>query len=79
MIDQQSVETGGVVVAKAAQYGGAAGALIFGLSPGEWQAIGVIGGLLVGLGGFLLAWYYKAQHLKVAKERAFAWTPLSDE
>lgn len=38
-------------------YGGSGTALIFGLSPGEWQAIGVIGGLFIGVAGFAFnAW-----------------------
>lgn len=38
-------------------YGGSGTALVFGLSAGEWQAIGVMGGLLIGFAGFAFnAW-----------------------
>lgn len=40
-----------------AGYGGSVSAFVFGLTPGEWQAIGVIGGLLIGAAGFAFnAW-----------------------
>lgn len=44
-------------VSAAVGYSGSGTALFFGLSPGEWQAIGVMGGLLIGLAGFAFnAW-----------------------
>lgn len=39
-------------VSAAVGYGGAGTSLIFGLTAGQWQAIGVIGGLLIALAGF---------------------------
>jgi hypothetical protein len=82
MIDQQTAETGTAIGAKTAliaQYGGSASAAIFGLTATEWQVVGVIGGLVIATVGFFVSWFYKAQHLKVAREKAFEWTPLSDE
>jgi hypothetical protein len=44
-------------VSAVAGYGGSGTAFVFGLSPGEWQALGVIGGLLIGVAGFAFnAW-----------------------
>lgn len=41
----------------AATYGGSGTAIMFGLTPGEWQVLGVIGGLLIGAAGFAFnAW-----------------------
>ena len=34
--------------------GGSGVAMFFGLTPGEWQAVGVIGGLLIGLIGLAI-------------------------
>jgi hypothetical protein len=43
--------------ASAATYGGSGTAMYFGLSPGEWQVVGVVGGLLIGAAGFAFnAW-----------------------
>lgn len=53
----------------AVAYGGGGAAMYFGLTAGEWQVIGVLGGLLVGLAGFVTNLYYKHQHLKLARER----------
>jgi hypothetical protein len=46
-------------VAQTAMYGGGGTAVIFGLSPGQWQALGVMVGIVVGVGGLALTWYYK--------------------
>jgi hypothetical protein len=32
--------------------------LVFGLTPGEWSVLGVIGGLLIGVAGYLTNLYY---------------------
>lgn len=53
----------------AVAYGGGGTAVYFGLSSGEWQAIGVIGGILIGVVGYLTNVYFKHQHLKIARER----------
>lgn len=34
-----------------ATYGGGGAAVYFGFTPGEWQVIGIVGGLLIGLAG----------------------------
>lgn len=52
--------------ATAATYGGAGGAVVFGLTPSEWSVIGVIGGLLIALAGYLTNTWFKQQHLKIA-------------
>ena len=54
-------------VANTATYGGSASAVVFGLTPGEWQVLGIIGGLLTAVAGFLLTWWYKHQHLQIAR------------
>ena len=57
-------------LANTAQYGGSSGAVYFGLSSGEWQIIGVVGGLVIAAFGFAINWYYKAQHLRLARKNA---------
>lgn len=38
-------------------YGGSVTAFVFGLTPGDWQVVGVIGGLVLGVAGFAFnAW-----------------------
>lgn len=47
----------GEKVSAAVGYSGSGTAVVFGLSPGEWQVLGVIGGLLIGAAGFAFnAW-----------------------
>jgi cytochrome c biogenesis protein CcdA len=62
--------------ASAATYGGASASIYFGFSPGEWQIIGIVGGLLIGLLGWatnaVLNYHFKNQHLKLAQSRAAA-------
>lgn len=41
-----------------------------GLTPGEWQIAGIVGGLLVGLIGVLLNLIFKVLHYQLAKQRA---------
>jgi uncharacterized membrane protein len=71
MSTETTAEAGAALVTKvatAAQYGGSGSALVFGLTSNE---IAAYGGLLIGVLGFLVNtfvnWYYKAQHLKLAK------------
>lgn len=52
--------------ASAATYGGSGVAVYFGFSPGEWQVIGIVGGLVFAALGFLTNWYFKAAHLRLA-------------
>jgi hypothetical protein len=58
--------------ASAATYGGSGVAVYFGFSPGEWQVIGILGGLIFAALGFLTNWYFKHQHLKLAIAKAQA-------
>jgi hypothetical protein len=55
--------------ASTATYGGSAGAMYFGYTANE---IAAFGGLFVAIIGLvvsqLINWYYKAQHLKLAKK-----------
>ena len=80
-LSQQTAETG-AYLSKAAsiqaagsglQVAGGGTAVFFGMSQGEWQAVGVIGGLLIGVVGICLnavvSAYFKHQHYKLAKKR----------
>jgi hypothetical protein len=53
-------------------YGGGGTAVYFGLTAGEWQVVGVIGGILIGLAGLGVNAFFKHQHLKLARERSEA-------
>lgn len=64
---QEAASAAAVKAANLATYGGSGAAVVFGLTPSEWQVIGIIGGLVTAVAGFLLSWWYKHQHLKVAK------------
>lgn len=59
-------------IATAASVSGGGTAIYFGLTPGEWQVIGIIGGLVVGFVSLLiqaaLSWWFKSQHLALARE-----------
>lgn len=63
-------------VSAAATYSGAGTAVYFGFSPGGWQVIGIVGGLIFAAAGFLTNLYFKHQHLKLAKQRGW---PDADE
>lgn len=52
-------------VANTATYGGSGSAVFFGLTANEFAAVG---GIVVAVFGLLLNWWYKHQHLKLAKE-----------
>jgi hypothetical protein len=81
MSTETTAEAGAVLVNKiatAAQYGGSALAAgsgasfrIFGYTHDEWSMIGILVGMGVAVIGLLVSqavnWYYKAQHLKLAK------------
>ena len=71
-MNQETAETGVIVTktATAVQYTGSAGAVVFGLTPGEWQIVGVIGGLVIAFLGFLANIYFKRQYLLLAREAA---------
>jgi hypothetical protein len=72
---QQASETGVSIVSKtatAATYGGAGNAIVFGLTANEWSVVGVIGGIAIGLLGLAITYYFKQQHLLIAKQTAKA-------
>lgn len=52
--------------ASAATYGGSTTAVFFGLTANEFAAFG---GLAVAIVGLLISWWYKWQHLKIARKR----------
>lgn len=56
-------------VANAAIGGGSGVAVVFGLTPSEWSAIGVLGGLLVAVAGLAVNVWFKWAHLSLARER----------
>lgn len=51
-------------VASAATYGGSATAVFFGFTAGEWQVIGVIGGLVIGFIGLAVNTYFQWKRSK---------------
>lgn len=53
--------------ATAATYGGSAGAVIFGLTANEFAALAGVGIALIGL---VVNIWFKAQHLKIARQKA---------
>jgi hypothetical protein len=59
------------LVTATASLGGSGTAMYFGLTPGEWQVIGVIGGLAVALVGafanVIVNVYFKQKHLELAE------------
>jgi hypothetical protein len=59
-------------VASAATYGGSGVAVYFGFSPGEWQAIGIVGGLVFAAAGWATNFYFRRQHLLLAMAKAQA-------
>jgi hypothetical protein len=54
--------------ATVATYGGSGTAVYFGFSPGEWQAIGIAGGLFFAAAGFFANLWFKWAHLNLAKK-----------
>lgn len=55
-------------VATALKYGGSATAVYFGYF--TVQELAAIVGACVAVAGFVMSWYYKHQHLKLAREQA---------
>jgi hypothetical protein len=55
-----------VKAATAAQYGGSASAVYFGLTANE---IAAFGGLIIAIIGLIVNIWYKHQHLKIAREK----------
>lgn len=60
---QQMVE----VSSTPASYIASAGSVLFGLTSSEWQAIGVLGGLILGALTYLTSVYFKKKHLELAR------------
>jgi hypothetical protein len=56
-------------VSAAATYGGSGAAVYFGFTAGEWQVIGVIGGLVVAVIGLVVNAIYRHAHYKLARDR----------
>ena len=48
-------------------YTGSGVSVMFGLTKDEWQVIGVLGGLAIGIITYLTNVYFKNEHLKIAK------------
>lgn len=42
-----------------AAFGGGTTAFVFGLTPGEWQVIGIVGGLVIGVLGLLVNAFFQ--------------------
>jgi hypothetical protein len=53
--------------------GGSVTSVYFGFTPGQWQVIGIVSGIGIGVAGLVVKAavdiYYKAQHLKLARLR----------
>lgn len=62
----------------AVAYTGGGTAVAFGLTSGEWQALGVVCGLLVGVAGLIVNVYFKNKHYELAKRRSLK-DPAGDE
>lgn len=54
----------------AAIFGGSGTAIMFGLTPGEWQVLGIIGGVLVGVAGLVVNVAFKWLHYRLAAQAA---------
>ena len=65
--------------ASVATYGGSGTAMYFGYTAGEWQVIGVIGGLVVAVvglvGNLAITAYYKHRHLMLLQNNLNANLP----
>ena len=51
-----------------ASYAASGASVLFGLSSGEWQAVGVLGGLILGLMTLGVTIYFKHKHLELSKK-----------
>lgn len=49
-------------------YAASVGSIIAGLTLDEWQAVGVMGGLILASLTFAVNWYYRHKHYKLARE-----------
>lgn len=43
--------------------------IFLGFTPGQWQVIGVLGGLLIGALGLALNWYFQHQRLTMDRRK----------
>lgn len=50
-------------------YGGGSAAVYFGLTAGEWQVVGVIGGLVIGAVGLVVNVAFKFMHYRLTERR----------
>jgi len=55
------------ISAAPATYTASVGSVLFGLTTSEWQAIGVLGGLILGALTYLTSVYFKKKHLELAR------------
>lgn len=65
MLSEQS--TLAAKAASASQWGGSAAAILGGINS-NWVA--AIGGILIGIAGLLMNWWFKHEHLKIARKAA---------
>jgi hypothetical protein len=56
-------------LANVATYGGSGTMMYFGLTPGEWQIVGVLGGLLIGVLGLVVNAYFQWKRLELDQGR----------
>lgn len=72
-----------VQTTKAVAYASSGVPIFMGLSGDEWQAVGVFGGLILGVltmvGNWLVTWYFKRRHLELAIRQAERGEPVGDE
>lgn len=54
-------------VSSIASYAGSSAAIIFGMNKDEWQVVGVLSGIFIGIITFCTNLYFKNEHLKIAK------------
>jgi hypothetical protein len=78
-LQQQATEAAITKIATGAQYTGAGSAVYFGLSAGEWSVVGIISGIVVAVGGFIVNWYYREQHLRLDRARRVLWNEANEE
>lgn len=71
-------DTGAVMTktATVAVYGGSAGAIFGGLSAND---VAAIGGIVIGIAGLLISWYYKYKHYQLAVRKAEAAVDADEE
>lgn len=72
-----------VQTTKTVAYASSGVPIFMGLSGDEWQAVGVFGGLILGVltmvGNWLVTWYFKRRHLELAIRQAERGEMVGDE